>query len=343
MIGLQKMARPLFLPLLLAVATMIVVPYAAAQTENQHSYINRENVEDFLDSLENEYNVPRSEARKILAQAQRSDRSLALISKPAERVLEWKDYQKIFVNPQRINEGVKFWKKNARILANVERQIGVPASIIVAIIGVETYYGRQTGGFKVLDALATLGFEYPERSEFFLKELKHFMALVYEQKLDPSELTGSYAGAMGIPQFMPSSYRAYAIDYDGDKKVDIWKNEADAIASVASYFKLHGWKKGEEVVLPAQPTKAIPPEMIPDSLELEGTVKQMKAVGLEVSKALPETTKVLLMDHQGVSGTEYWLGLHNFTVISRYNRSQMYSLAVYQLSKALEKGMSGGA
>ena len=307
-----------------------------AHERSAGGYLGRSDVSEFIDELTKESNFSRQELEQLIGRAERSERALELISKPAEGTLQWKDYRKIFLTPERIAKGVAFWEKNANTLNAVEKELKVPASIIVAIIGVETYYGRQTGGFRVIDALTTLGFDFPKRSKFFRQELKNFLLLVQEQNLNIDELTGSYAGAMGIPQFMPSSYRAYALDYTGDQQANIWRNDADAIASVANYLQQHGWKYGNHIAFEATVSGKGYAKVISSGLQPDKRLIQVQKAGWSVSGSIPKSAKVLPMRHEGSAGPEYWLGLHNFYVITRYNRSQMYALAVYQLAREIK-------
>jgi membrane-bound lytic murein transglycosylase B len=214
----------------------------------------------------------------------------------------------------------------------------VPAEIIVAIIGVETYYGRVAGSYRVIDALSTLAFDYPARSPFFTSELKHYLILARDQGLDPTELKGSYAGAMGFGQFMPSSYREYARDFDGDGIVDIWENPVDAIGSVANYFKQHGWRTGETVVVAADANDDTPEDVFVQSrkdLKPEHTIAEFAAQGVVAREKLDPAALATAMKFELEDGYEYWLGLHNFYVITRYNHSAMYAMSVYQLSQRL--------
>lgn len=318
-------------------STMLTVGSVVA-AEKTVGYLGRDDVNAFIDDMVETENFDRKTVEAMLGQAQRSDRILELMSKPAESVMEWGRYRSIFMTPERIEKGVAFWKQNAKTLAAAEATYGVPASVMVAIIGVETYYGRQTGGFEVIDALATLGFDYPRRGEFFRKELKNFLVLVREQKLSLNELTGSYAGAMGMPQFMPSSYRAYAVDFSKDGQVDIWKNQADAIASVGNYLKVHGWQAGEPIAMQFEVTGNQYTTVLNRKLDLNTTVGAAAKAGWDIPSYLAKETKVLAMQQNNKSGAEYWLGFKNFEVITRYNRSQMYALAVYQLADAVKQG-----
>lgn len=300
----------------------------------------RPEVEAFINDLVKNERFSRKELEGLLGKAQKSERVLELISRPAEKRLEWKDYRKIFMTPERIDQGVDFWLAHAETLTKAEKEYGVPASVIVAIIGVETYYGRLTGGFKVLDALSTLSFDYPPRSKFFTGQLKEFLILVREQGLDPLELTGSYAGAMGIPQFMPSSYRAYAVDFTGDGQSNIWQQEEDAIGSVANYLRKNGWKAGKPVAsrakvhgLPKQYEQALSKSVRP-----EKTLRQLEKAGWHPVNVLPSATKASALKFEGQNGAEYWLGMENFRVITTYNRSRLYALAVHQLAKEVRTG-----
>lgn len=282
-----------------------------------------------------EQGVDREWASAVLDQAERKQSILDAISRPAEKTKPWYDYRKIFLTDKRAQEGVVFAQQHADTLAKVSDQTGVPASVITAIIGVETFYGRITGSYRVIDALATLAFDYPKRSPFFTRELENFLVLAYESGQDPLSLKGSYAGAMGYGQFMPSSYRAYAVDHDGDGVADIWTNADDAIASVANYFARHGWQPGAPVIVPANYDG--------DSSELfEAGLKPTKTVGelAEEGFAPRSSTDVSLMATplrlEGLEGYEYWLCLKNFYVITRYNHSAMYALSVWQLSQEIQ-------
>ena len=318
-------------------ATSAPVNNKPSQTVESSGYLTRSDVKAFIDDLIKEHQFSRKELETILGQAEKSERALALISKPAESQLEWKDYRKIFMTPERITKGVEFWQKNANVLNLIEKEYGVPADVIVAIIGIETYYGRQTGGFRVIDTLTTLGFDYPRRSQFFRKELENFLVLTREQNLNVSELTGSYAGAMGIPQFMPSSYRAYAVDYTGDKQANIWKAEEDAIASVANYLKKHGWQSGKPVASRARVSGIKYEQALSTGLKPDKKLSKVQSSGWSAPNVVPPSSKVLAMKLKGQEGSEYWLGMNNFYVITRYNRSRMYALAVHQLAEAVIK------
>jgi len=299
-------------------------------------YSQREDVKQFIKEMKKEHGFDDKLLNTWMAGVKQQKTALEAIARPAEGVLSWGDYRKIFITDSRISKGVKFWKDNAELLSRAEKEYGVSAEFIVAIIGVETYYGKRAGNYPVLDALATLGFDYPPRSEFFRKQLKQFMLMVREEKLDVNKLTGSYAGAMGMPQFIPSSFRHYAVDFDGNGVRDFWTGSADSIGSVANYFKKHGWKYGEpvagRVVARGQAKTLGGREMKPSK-----PVADYKKAGVVLTEKFPDKALATLLKLDGQEGDEYWLGMHNFYVITRYNHSPMYAMAVYQLSQAVSK------
>jgi membrane-bound lytic murein transglycosylase B len=254
--------------------------------------------------------------------------------------LPWYKYRKIFLTETRIDAGVKFGQENEYALNVVEHQTGVPAEIIVAIIGVETLYGQKTGNFRVIDALSTLAFAYPPRSNFFLSELESFLLLCREENIDPLEPKGSYAGAMGMPQFMPSSFRAYAVDFDQDGYRDIWHNKGDVIASIANYFVKHQWQTGQAVALPVSSIGQSHKTYMSEGLKPDLRVAELESLNLKIIRPIPLDTKVKLIAFEQESfgqkpGEELWAGLDNFYVITRYNHSPLYAMAVYQLSQAI--------
>jgi len=293
------------------------------------------NVDEFIAEMTRDYGFASEQLRDLFKQAERKQAILDAISRPAERVKPWKEYRPIFLTDSRVAQGVDFWRENEAALSRAEAEYGVPAEIIVAIIGVETFYGRNTGSHRVIDALSTLGFDYPPRQPFFRQQLKEFLLLTREEQVDPLTLKGSYAGAMGLPQFMPSSFRAYAVDFDGDGHIDIWNNPTDAIGSAASYFKQHGWAAGEPVVAQAKVSGERFEEGLTVGLESQKNAGEMRALGWQFDKSVADQTAVTAFRLEGAEGDEYWLGLPNFYVITRYNRSVMYAMAVHQLSQLL--------
>jgi membrane-bound lytic murein transglycosylase B len=287
-----------------------------------------------------EQGVDRQWAIDVIASAERKQSILDAIARPAEKTKPWYEYREIFLTQKRIDQGVDFANKHADTLQRVSDKTGVPTSIIVSIIGVETFYGRIAGSYRVVDALATLAFDYPPRAPFFSRELEHFLVLAWESGKDPLTLKGSYAGAMGYGQFMPSSYRAYAVDYDADGVIDIWGNPEDAIYSVANYFVSHGWEAGQPVVIPAVADE--PDEKIFQAgLKPAFTVGELRSLGIRPIQDVADTAAATALALEGEDEPEYWLGLDNFYVITRYNHSAMYALAVWQLSLGIEAGLAG--
>lgn len=299
------------------------------------AYENAAQVDAFIAEMSREHGFAEAQLRQLFAGAERKQPILDAISRPAERVKPWKEYRPIFITDARIAQGVAFWSRHAETLARAEREYGVPAQVIVAIIGVETFFGRNTGNWRVLDALATLGFDYPPRADFFRKELREFLLLTREQQVDPLTLSGSYAGAMGLPQFMPSSFRAYAVDFDHDGHIDIWNNPVDAIGSVASYFQRHGWVAGDPVVTRARIEGTRFADGLTLGLEPVKSVGDLRQLGWTPLDTVDDNYAVTAFRLEGAQGDEFWMGLPNFYVITRYNRSVMYAMAVHQLSAAL--------
>ncbi len=301
----------------------------------QQNYAQREDVQQFIDEMVNKHGFDRDYLVKRFASAKRLDNVLESIAKPAEKELTWKQYRPIFVTKKRAEKGRAFIREHRQTLQRAEKEYGVPVEIIAAIIGVETYYGKHTGKYMIFDSLTTLGFDYPPRSKFFKSELKQFLLLSKEEHIDIDEMTGSYAGAMGMPQFISSSYRRYAVDFDGDGKRDLWHSIADVIGSVANYFAEHGWKAGASI---AYPVNVKDPSIVKDKNRLKpyASIAHLKKKGVEIYQDLDETQKATLLKFKGKKGDEYWIGLHNFYVITRYNHSALYAMAVFQLSQKLE-------
>ena len=299
-------------------------------------FLSQPEVKSFIGYMVTNHDFDRATLEELFSKARKSERVLTAIAKPAEK-LPWYKYRSIFMQPDRIEQGLVFWKEHRKLLEKAEEEYGVPAEIIVAIMGVETRYGRFKGNDRVLDALSTLAFYYPERSEFFRGELEQFLLLTREQHIDPLGLKGSYAGAMGMPQFIPSSYRNFAVDFDNDGKKDLWTNPADAIGSIANYFKVHGWTSGARIVVPGT-VKGNKYE-VANGIDLEPDIQadKLSRYGIEAKDELPADSLVKVIILDGVNGEEIWLGLNNFYVITRYNHSLLYAMVVYQLSEAVKK------
>jgi membrane-bound lytic murein transglycosylase B len=273
------------------------------------------------------------EVRAWLDQARYQQSIIAAITRPAE-AKPWKDYRPIFMTDDRINSGRAFYAEHRDELERIAGETGVPAQYIVAIIGVETSYGRVTGTYRVLDALYTLGFFYPRREEFFRGELAQLFALSKEERLDLATLKGSYAGAMGWGQFMPSSYREFGKDGDGDGRRDLVTSPRDAFASIANYFVGHGWQKGVPVFVPAIAAPDAQP-FVPPDYEPKFSLADLAAKGYRPADPNAPQLPATLLTLEGPNGPEYWIGYQNFFVITRYNRSPMYAMAVNQLAQAI--------
>ena len=318
-----------------AVAAAILLPIACFNAVASPVDVTRPDVAEFIEEMAEQHAFDRDALRDILGQAEFKSSIIEKISTPAERKLTWAEYRKIFMTRERINAGATFWSENREMLERINKETGVSIEMIVGIIGVETFYGRITGRDRVIDALATLAFEYPPRAKFFRNELVQFLLLAREEDIDATVPLGSYAGAMGRPQFMPSSFRAYAVDATGDGKRDIWDNWADVAGSVANYFLEHGWRPNEEVTAQATLSsrwKGPAPEP-KNTLKASDTVEGLSRKGVLFATALCADSKSELLTYEGDAGTEHWVGFHNFFVITKYNRSVMYALAAHQLGQ----------
>lgn len=309
-------------------------------------------VAQFIDQMVEKHGFNRAELEAIFKQMRYVDSAIQLIKPaPPGRPKNWQAYRARFVEPIRINAGVAFWDAHADTLARAEEQYGVPAEIIVGIIGVETVYGRNTGNFRVLDALATLGFDYPptpnraKRMEFFRRELEQTLLFARESSLDPFELLGSYAGAIGLPQFMPGSIRKFAVDFDGDGKIDLRNSPVDAIGSVANFLVEHGWQRGQPIVFPATvgASDSNPgwEKFIGQGLEAKYKLDEFVTAGVSANTEPPVDMQFGLVDLQnGGEPTEYWLGTANFFAITKYNRSFFYAMSVVDLGRAVQLARS---
>ncbi|MGE0811600.1 MAG: lytic murein transglycosylase B, partial [Immundisolibacter sp.] len=286
-----------------------------------------------IDDLVDKEGFERAPLERLLAGATFHQSIIDAITRPAEK-MPWHRYRPIFMTEQRIAGGVEFWRTHAELLARAEREHGVPASVITAIIGVETRYGAVTGRYKAVDALATLAVAGLSRSAFFGGELRHLLLLGREERLDLATLSGSYAGALGLPQFIPSSYRAYAVDFDADGRRDLLGSPADAIGSVANYLARHGWQPGEPISAAASVT---PPDasLAQGDLKPTLTLAELGQRGVGVPPGAAPALKAKLIRLEAEQGDEYHLGFQNFYAITRYNHSALYAMAVTQLAAAI--------
>lgn len=318
-----------FFPFFLLISLSLFSMAAASATLDE-----REDVRRFINEMVEEHEFDADALSSLFSQAKISSSIIKAISRPAE-AKPWYKYRKIFLTSDRIKQGVKFLQENRETLLRAEEVYGVPVVIIVAIIGVETRYGRHAGNYQVINSLSTLAFEYPKRSKFFRSELKQFLILAREQGMDPLTVTGSYAGAMGIPQFISSSYRNFAVDFDEDGKIDIWDNPVDAIGSVGNYFKEHGWQPGEIVALIATTENDDYLAVLSKGLEPHISTSELQAFGISAEGMPANDSQVKFLEYELNKGHEFWLGFKNFYVITRYNHSALYAMAVYQLAQEI--------
>ncbi|MFC1748153.1 lytic murein transglycosylase B [Pseudomonadota bacterium] len=316
-------------PALVLILALSIPQYSLAQEE----FLHRQDVQTFIDSLSQRHNIARTELEQLFKGVEIKQEIIEAISKPAEGK-PWHQYRPIFVTDSRADEGAEFMRANRETLQRAEEKYGVDAAIITAIIGVESRYGKYRGKYRVIDALATLGFNYPRRGKFFRKELEHFILLSREESLDPFSLKGSYAGAMGKAQFISSSYREYAVDFDGDGIRDLLNNTADAIGSVASYLARHGWIRGELIAVPAKTDKSQKADKKTRKPKL--TIEQWQKKGVVAEVPVNQDLKMALVSLKTQNGNQYWLGSKNFYAITRYNHSPLYAMAVYQLSQSIK-------
>ena len=323
--------------LVLAVAVALVPARAdsTVRTPANRFDLSRPEIKTFIAEVARRNALSKRALSKLLAKAEPQPKIIEMITKPAERVSPWWEYRDRFLTEERIALGAQLWQDHREELERIAAERGVAPEYIVAIIGVETKYGRITGRFRVLDALATLAFDYPPRSEFFRKELEQFVLLSREEKMDPLKTLGSYAGAMGNAQFMPSSYRKYAVDAQDDKKRDLWSDWGDVFASIANYFREHGWETGgpvlAEVELDPDPTFVIDTR----NLTPNETIQSLAAQGVVTRIDAPPATPAMLISAEQSDGPAYRVGFNNFEVITRYNRSPRYAMAVHDLAEAV--------
>ncbi len=314
-----------------------VLVYAAAIDSAAAIDVGRPEVKEFIAHMTEVSTLKKSQLRKLLKAAQSQPAIIDAMDRPAEKAKPWSDYRPIFVTERRIREGTDFWIAHRQALDQASIRSGVAPEYLAAILGVETYYGRLTGSYRVLDALATLAFDYPARAKFFRDELEQFLLLTAETGLDPLSVKGSYAGAMGAPQFMPSNYRRFAVDADADGHVDLWTNWPDVCASVGNYLKEHGWNAGEPVLSEATVAPGKAADLDGRKLALSETVASLQAKGVEFDSPLPPEAPALLIAADDTDGVRWRVGYNNFYVITRYNHSPLYAMAVYELAAAVKQ------
>lgn len=316
--------------------TLLLISALSVQASTRPLDISQDNVKNFIQQMAQQHNFKTENLQTILKQARHHESIIEAISRPAESK-PWYEYRPIFLTKDRLQGGVKFWNNNADSLARARKKYGVPEEIVTAIIGVETRYGKHKGRFPVIDSLATLAFAYPPRSKFFTGELEHYLLMTREEKLDPLKQLGSYAGAMGMPQFISSSFRRYAVDFNGDGHRNLWTNTDDAIGSVANYFKTHHWQEGQPIASKVRIHGNRYKKLLENGLKPKFSKQELMDNGVILPDGLPDNLKGTLIAFETRNGPEYWVGWDNFYVISRYNHSALYSMAVFQLSEKLRQ------
>ncbi len=331
----QKLKR-LIGPGLLA-TTLAGMALSSEQASAASGYAATEKGKAFIDEMAREHDFNRDDLNYWLGSTTRYDAVIEAMSKPAEKTLTWAQYRPIFIKDARIDSALEFARSNANLLDRVEEKYGVPREIIVAIIGVESWYGKYKGKHPALQSLATLAFDYPKRAKFFRRELKEFLLLSREENFEPMAVKGSYAAAMGMPQFISSSYRAYAVDGDGDGKRDLFGSLEDITASVANYFVRHGWRTGETVTEQVQ-IQGDATALVKKGSKPQLTAADFKTLGVDIN--LSPKQRAALIELEGNQGLEYWIGYKNFYVITRYNHSPLYAMAVFQLAQSIKEGLA---
>ena len=309
---------------------------APAQTLTAEPRPLREPVEQFISYMVATHGFERRELQALFSKVQPSQSVARAIAAPAT-AKPWHEFRPLFVDSARIDAGTRFWNDNAETLARARAAFGVPESVIVSLIGIETRYGRMTGGHKVVEALYTLAFELQNRPDYFRTELEQFLLLAREQQWDPLSITGSYAGAMGLPQFMPSSYRRFAVDFDGNGRIDLWRDLADVIGSVANYLRLFGWQDGEPIVAPARVDSSDLQALLDLGPRPSLNLDQWRMRGVEEMSGLEGGLNASLFQLELVGGREFWLGFDNFYALFQYNRSRNYVMAVYDLAQEITR------
>jgi membrane-bound lytic murein transglycosylase B len=313
---------------------LALIAISSATTQAATLDVARPEVQKFIARMNREHGFDRQDLVWALRDAELQPRIVELMERPAEATLQWYQYRARFLTEERIAGGVAVWQANREALERIARDSGVPAQYLVAITGVETLYGKQTGGYRVLDALATLAFDYPRRAEYFQNELEQYLLMTREERLNPRQPKGSYAGAMGIAQFMPSSFRRYAVDGSGDGRRDLWQYGPDVFASVANYFVQNGWRAGEPVLADAE-NDAPPDDPAKATAKLSDTVESLRSRGYRFETSLPATAPAMPVPAVLEDRTAWRIGFQNFYVITRYNRSLLYAMTVNDLAEAI--------
>ena len=306
---------------------MLAAP-ARAQTPLRSEYA------DFIEEMAGKHGLARPVLHRLFAQVRPVPSIIRAMNAPSTS-RPWHEFRKSHVSELQISGGARFWFKHGVTLSRAAREFGVPEEIVTATIGIETHYGSYTGSFRILDALATLAFDYPKRAAFFRGELEQFLLMGNEAAVDIAALRGSYAGAMGMPQFLPSSYRKYAVDFDGDGKRNLWTSVPDVIGSVANYYKLHEWQPGQVVVVPAT-VQTTPDPALTEDITPKTPIAEFRKLGIQPVGDVADDALAALLPLEVEGGMQYWFGLKNFYVITRYNRSTNYAMAVYEIAQGIK-------
>ncbi len=306
---------------------------------NSGDYRYRVDVEEFINRVASKSDYNEQQLLSLFSKVKHQRHLFERMNKPAEK-LEWYQYRKIFLTEKRISKGIEFWKKNSNLLDKVVQKYNVPAEIIVAIVGVETFYGVYKGKSPVFDTLVTFAFDYPKRAKFFTEELEQFLLLAKTNDFDVRSVKGSYAGAMGMPQFISSSYRHYAVDFDGNGQANLFDSLPDVLGSVANYFRRHGWQSGQAVAYPLQYSNKNQIKIPATGVKPAHDIALLERAGFSSKASISDSNKLALIKLKQKKTDEYWAGLKNFYVITRYNHSELYAMAVYQLSQKIKQGMN---
>ncbi|WP_300286649.1 lytic murein transglycosylase B [Nitrosomonas sp.] len=313
-------------------ATFVLLHASFVAAESEFGL--RPEIRNFVTYMANRHGYDSKELESVFTQINFRADIIKLISTPASAI-SWDEYRKRFVNTQRIKGGIGFWGKYASELERARKIYGVPEEIIVAIIGIETSYGTATGNYRIMDALTTLAFDYPRRADYFREELENYLLLAKEQKFDLLDIKGSYAGAIGIPQFMPGSYRRYAVDFNNDGKIDLSGSAADAIGSVGRYLKEYGWEADKPIAVRAQARSENLQEFLDTGIEPIHAIGKLREAGIIPLEPVANDMPSALLELNSQGARQFWLGFRNFYVITRYNRSTFYAMSVFDLAKAI--------
>jgi membrane-bound lytic murein transglycosylase B len=323
-----------------AIAACAALCFAAASAFASAApapYAKRDDVKQFIAAMVQKHGFSKKQLESVFNRVQSQPAVLKSMTLAPESSRAWQSYRAIFVTPQRIERGVQFWDRHAQALERAAAEFGVPEEIILGIIGVETTYGRNMGSYRVIDTLTTLAFDSPNRGEFFRGQLESYLLYTRETKTDVFRMKGSYAGAIGIPQFMPGSYRRFALDYDGDGRTDLAESPTDAIGSVANYLREHGWQRGQEVAIPAEVASPSARLLVDSGFKPLYRAADLPSFGVKPARSLDDDTLCALIELESpAQSSEYWLGLHNFYVLTRYNRASFYGIAVLELGRAVK-------